>query len=379
MTQQPDNISPAKYRELVARASALDADSPFVGNAVLEEALAEKGLTRSRVAIVAARAREEAGSYVRVRGAHFTPEAALISNSLEKRLTPWAEGLREEGGFGRREAPFRDDAEAADWIEEQSARDRKRGASRRPSPADAAKEIRRLADLAGMEVKPTPRFLKYGRPKDLHTKNTSVCPGTFLDRLARETNRVSEKTAFQPDVLTAFVLTGLTPQISRVRAAEVRVLCDVPGDRIQSRWITLQFNTADVSYAELRELYKDVRRYFDATDANLLKWEEAEFLMLVDSMGGPPEGDKTRFWEEVLRRWEENPAHKYAPLGSWRAVRNKFEKLDRRKNVRELWTANPPPSPEEVRRTLETGAERFGPQAYPVDVDRYRRPGRNTI
>jgi hypothetical protein len=366
MAQQNDNIDPAKYRELVGSHSALDADSPFVGDAVLEEALAKKGLTLERVGFVAARAREKAGDYVRVRGAgesSLNPEAALISNSLKKRLTPWAEGLREEG-FGSREAPFQDEAEAADWIEEQSARDRERGAEERPSLADAMKEIRRLADLAGLEVRPKVRFLKYGRPGDKHDKNVGVEAGTFLDRLARETNRVSETTAFQADVLTAFVLTGLTPLISRVRVTEIRELCDVPGDRIQSRWITLRFNAADVSYADVRKLYKDVRKYFDATDANLLKWEEAEFLLLVDSMGGPPEGDMTRFWEEVLRRWRENSAHEYAPLNSWRAVRNKFEKLDKRKNVRVLWTANPPRSPEVERRDLEAVSQsyrRLGP------------------
>ncbi len=348
LTQQSDNISADQYVELVARASALDADSPFVSKAVLNEALEEKVLTLKRVGFVAAKAREEAGNYVRVRGAgesDLNPEAALISSSLKKRLTPWVEGLREEG-FGSREAPFQDEAEAADWIEEQSAHDREQRVKERPSPFDAMKEIRRLADLAGLEVQPKMRFLKYGRPGDEHDKSVGVEAGTFLDKLARETNRVSEETAFQADVLTAFVLTGLTPQISRVRGTEVQKLCNVPGDRIQSRWITLRFNAADVSYPEVRALYKGVRRYFGADDAKLLTWEEAEFLLLVDSMGGPPEDHKTRFWEEVLWRWKENPAHKYAPLNSWRAARNKFEKLDKRKNVRKLWTANSPQSPE---------------------------------
>lgn len=361
MTQQTDNILFAKYRELVARVSALDADSPCVWKAVTKEAFAKGGLARSRVAIVAARAREEAGDYVRDRGAEessLNPEAALISSSLKKRLTPWAEGLREEG-FDKREAPFKDEAQAADWIEQQSARDRKRGAEEYPSPADAAAEIRRLADLAGLEVEPKVRFLKYGRPGDGHVKSVGVYPGAFLDRLARETNRVSEKTAFQPEVLTAFVLTGHTPKITRVRGAEVRELCDVPGDRIQSRWITLRFNAADVSYSEVRKLYNDVRRFFDAADANLLKWEEAEFLLLVDSMGRPPKNDITPFWEEVLRRWKEKPAHEYAPLNSWRAARNKFENLDKRKNVRELWTANPPRSPEEERRDLKAVSDSY--------------------
>jgi hypothetical protein len=34
---------------------------------------------------------------------------------------------------------------------------------------------------------------------------------SFLDRLARETDRVSERTAFQPETLTGYVLTGLQP------------------------------------------------------------------------------------------------------------------------------------------------------------------------
>jgi hypothetical protein len=70
---------------------------------------------------------------------------------------------------------------------------------------------------------------------------------------------------------------------------------------------------------------------------------------LVDSMGGTPEQSKTQSWEEVQQRWEEKLASQYSPLGSWQAARNKYARLDSRKNLREWTLPNPDiPIPEEV-------------------------------
>jgi hypothetical protein len=185
-----------------------------------------------------------------------------------------------------------------------------------------------------------------------------VVPGTFLDTLAREVDRVSERTTFQSETLTGYVLTGLQPLISRVRRTKTHRVCEVPGDRILSRWMTLRFNASDIGYDEVRFLHAEIRRFFGATNAERLTWHEADFLSLVHSMGGPPEHGKTRFWEEVLRRWKEEPAAQYSKLSSWRAARNKYERLDGRTNLRNLMTPNPsPPSMsqtelEELRRSL---------------------------
>jgi hypothetical protein len=164
-----------------------------------------------------------------------------------------------------------------------------------------------------------------------------VFPGTFLELLAQETDRVAKKTAFRPEVLTGFVLTGLQPMISRVRIRKTSEGCRIPGDMIPCQSVTLEFYTADVTYDEVRTLYAEIREYFGAADKEGLSWPEFDFISLVESMGGPPEEGKVRFWEEVQRRWKEMPVSRHSPLGSWRAARNKYARLDSRKNLRE-WT-----------------------------------------
>lgn len=357
-----------EFQVAVGRASGLGADNPFVSHAVREEEVKNRGrFLQSRIGSVANRARDIGGGYVaftpngdetpgRLNDAN--PEADLISKALVKRLHGWAVDLRGGQWPGRMEAPFpEDEGAAADWIEAESSSDRERWVKGRASKASVEEQIRRLADSASLDVSTRARFLEYGRPGDDHVKHVGVFPGTFLDSLARETSRVSEKTAFQASTLTGYVLTGLQPLISRVRITKTnRLFCAVPGDRIPSRWVTLRFNTADVAYEEVRSLYAEIREFFGVTNAERLTWPEADFLSLVDSLGGPPEYRKTRFWEEVLRRWKEEPAAQYSELNSWRAARNKYERLDARTNIRELTTPNPPPPPmsraefEELRR-----------------------------
>jgi hypothetical protein len=346
-----------EFQLAVGRASGLGADNPFVSHAVREEEVRGRGqFLQSRIGPAANRAREIDGGYVVAaqNGDDETPDglkaanpgASLISKALAKRLHGWAVDLRGERWPGREGAPFsRDEGAAADWIEAESASDREQWVKGLASKADVDEKIRHLADLAGLDVSPRVRLLDYGRPGDGHVKHANVFPGTFLDRLARETKRVSERTAFQPSTLTGYVLTGLQPLISRVRITRTNRFCDVPGDRIPSRWVTLRFNTADVTFEEVRSLYGEIREFFGASNTEPLGWPEVDFVALVDEMGGPPEHQKTHFWQEVVRRWKEHPASEYSKLNSWRAARNKYERLDDRVGVRELMTPSPPPPP----------------------------------
>lgn len=360
-------IEYSEFLKLVGTVSGLGADNDFVIAAIERERIAHRGvLHRERITEVADKARLRAGDYIpsarsreddsQTRNNGPGPDAALLSKAFTKRLEPWASELRKEG-FGSTDAPFpRDLAAAADWIQQESAADRERWLQGKTSRLDAQKEIRRLADLAGLVVHTEARSLKYVRPDRDHQQTVAAFPGTFLDRLARETDRVSEKTAFQPEALTGFMLTGLQPMISRIRITKADGGCSVPGDTIPSRSVTLVFNAADVSYEEMRRLHAEVRKWFGVTDTERLGWQEFDFISLVDSMGGPPEQGKTHFWEEVLLRWEEERVSKGSrPLSSWRAARNKFERLDSRKNLRELILPNPPFTRADLMHLARTG------------------------
>jgi hypothetical protein len=342
------------FQELVGRVSGLGEDSDFVEAAVLSEAKERRGkLLPERAQAVADDAILRASSWKRVpaktlgsesRELGASPDAAFVSKALGKRLEPWAAELREEG-FGDPRAPFPEDlTAAAEWIEMQSRKDReqwlRQSESTDDAMADARRAIERLVGLTGLKVHLEQQFLEYIRPHTGYGQMVRVFPGTFLEWLAQETERVAKKTAFRPEVLTGFVLTGLQPKISRARMRKTHDSCRISGDFLPFPSVTLEFYTADISYDEVRTLYAEIREFFGATDKERLSWPELEFISLVDSMGGPPEQGKTRFWEEVQRRWKEMPASRHSPLGSWRAARNKYARLDSRKNLREWTTPN---------------------------------------
>jgi hypothetical protein len=338
------SMTPPEFRELVGAFSNLGEDNDFVRAAVEREAEERRELDQKRIQAVAEDARRRAAGWVRAlakeggetRG--LSPDAAFISMALAKRLKPWAEELREEG-FGKPCAPFpKDPMAAAEWIEMQSKKDREQSLRQGVSMPDTQEVREWLAGIpdwvARIEGK---RPLEYIRPDVEYRQRAWTYPGTFLDRLQEETDRVAEKTAFRPEVLTGFVLTGLQPMISRARIRKTHDSCRIPGDFIPCSSVTLEFYTADISYDEVRTLYAEIREFFGAADKERLSWPEFDFISLVESMGGPPEDGKVRFWEEVLRRWKEMPVSRHSPLGSWRAARNKYARLDSRKNLR-VWT-----------------------------------------
>jgi hypothetical protein len=353
-------MGPARFRQLVGEVSGLGDENHFVRSAVEWEAEEHGALRPERVQAAADRAqesargfspvpRDEAPSGLRGRGLQLNAEAALISNALAKRLEPWARSVRERC-FGCAAPPFRQWDEAVEWIESEVERNREAWVQSSASKVDAEADIRRLADLAGLEVKAEPRWLRYYKPGNEYTQLASAFPGTTIDELAQETNRVSEQTSFHPVVLTAFVLCGAAPAISRVRVTEVSKTCRVPGDRIPSRWVNVRFHAADVTDTELRGLYNDVRTFFGAKGSQRITWYEANFLSLVDDMGGPPASEKTRFWEDVLRRYKATRAATASPLNSWRAARNKYERLASRADISALTTPNLSPLPTHQER-----------------------------
>jgi hypothetical protein len=367
MTSMP----PKEFRDVVERYAGREQDDVFVRAAVEEEAEEHGALRQERVQAVANRAQEMARGVVSVpkdkddggrtgRELGLSAEAAVIGNVLAKRLEPWARELRKLC-FDSFEPPFQEWGEALKWIREEVVSDREKWRATETPGRNIEAEIQRLADLAGLEVKIEPRWLRYYEPDNEYTQLAPAFPDTDIEKLAKELNRVSRETAFHPVVLAAFVLCGSAPEISRIRITETAKTCRISGDRIPSRWVTIRFNAADVTDVELRTIYKDVRTFFGAVNKARITWSEAQFLFLVDSMGGWPSDDKTRFWEAILRQWKVHRASQYLSLNSWQAVRNKYERLTKRTSLRELVTPNPP-TPPMSKAELEKLARRYPPQ-----------------
>lgn len=366
-----EQIELAEFENLVAAASGLESDSDVVQLAVWEEFKQSGRLYRESAATVANKARAKVGKFVsapreendanagtRRREREPNAESALISTVFAKRLGPWARDLRKRC-FDVPDPPFKEWGEAVTWIRKQVEGDRRRWSEGSAAKRDIEAKIQQLADLAGLEVKAGPRWLRYYELDNEHTQLAPAFPGTVMEELARETNRVSEETAFHPVVLTAFVLCGTPPAISRIRITEVSKTCHVPGDRIQSRWVNIRFNAADITDGELRGLYNDLRESFGAKGSQRITWHEFDFLSLVDEMGGPPNRGKTRFWEEVRSRWESRDAARRSPLNSGKAARNKYHRLKDRGNIRALMKTNPGPSLSDRKKQLADAKNRF--------------------
>ena len=270
-------------------------------------------------------------------------EAHFISRELVRALAPQIASLREER-FGRSDPPFpqreasvaaRDTAigEAAAWIEAESKADLVKWRTSRVPTKDVEEKIRRLVKEAGYEgyrLSLPPDLPYFGPPKMDFEKAAPTAPSTFLAKFARRITEWSKNTGIQPSLLTMHVLTGILPLLSRVRSAENKRYFELPsGRQAHMRSVTLTFNTADVTFEELREIYNYVREYLGGKGQRAPTFEDMEFWELVESLGGPPEKGIRKFWITVRDRWNaEHPGTE--PLKSWEGFQDRYQRLSRR-------------------------------------------------
>lgn len=164
--------------------------------------------------------------------------------------------------------------------------------------------------------------------------NVYTTRGSFLYKLARDTERIAKHTGLTQDVLALYVLTGLYPVRPRVWATQVRRSVQLPGgEHISTRWETLTLFAADLTDKDFRNAYAGVRQYVGAKGTKGLELEDVEFWQLVDhKLGGPPSGHgtKTPFWKEAQHRWNSEYAAKdknYTHFTRWESVRAKYKSL----------------------------------------------------
>lgn len=98
---------------------------------------------------------------------------------------------------------------------------------------------------------------------------------------------------------------------------------------------------------------------FTSLAVELLKETAIWTSILACSNPADQAGDPRKWTRDeavmVLRRWKEEPASESSPLNSWRAARNKFERLYRRRNLHTIIQPNPPLTPAELARAIKTG------------------------
>lgn len=267
-----------------------------------------------------------------------TPGDLLMAEQMARKLEPWAKTLRRDR-FGSEDAPFTTIEMAADWIENesnaQSSKD-KRKTDTRKLEEELDRAASKFAEETGFDVNVEigPRILNYQRPDSDHALGVYATRGTFLYELARNTEHIAKKTGLTQDVLVVYVLAGLYPVRPRVWATQTMRSIKLPsGEHISTRWETLTFFAADLTYNDLRNAYADVRQYVGGKGTKGLDLEDVEFWRLVEyELGGPPNEHrkKTPFWKEAQHRWNSEYAAKnksYMHYTRWESVRRKYKSL----------------------------------------------------
>jgi hypothetical protein len=141
---------------------------------------------------------------------------------------------------------------------------------------------------------------------------------------------LAKDTDFYGFAITAWVLNGLTPVLPPV-IVEKRSLRpdDLPPEEPEFRSVLVTFNSRDLQFDELRDVYRAIRSDLGSKAARRITADERALLDLVAEMGGPPVRPTERaFWEEVLKRWR--VAYPHYLYKGWRSIQTKHARLMKR-------------------------------------------------
>jgi len=287
-----------------------------------------------------------------------TPGDFLVSDVLLAKLRPWVEDLRQEGGFDPHEPPFKTPKEASGWIKRTAEAQHTAWLAEHREAVD---ELYSLAEKLGYRVtRETPR-LRYQHYKRSRTvlplknpddtrqdeprgaQQVATVPGTFLHRLARETDQVAKRTGLRPDALVMHILIGSEPVRPRLWITEGYDDHPLPTGEVRPRrYVTVTFDTPDLTERELQTIHSEIRGYIGGKGTNAFHWGDLTFWEFMEEfiqdVGPLPEKRRGRgkYWEEARQRWNreyatKNEGHTY--YGSANGVKQRYNKLQKRLGV----------------------------------------------
>lgn len=246
-----------------------------------------------------------------------TPTDRIYGDALVRALAPTIEGLR--NNLRERESdkpgpPFPSMEDAAAWIKTRSMKDLGRWRMQSEQRNQAHAEIQRLADTHGIEITFESTLLPYQGPDDEHVKWAPAIPGTYLHRLAKETERIARRTGLPQDALVVHVLAGLKPIRSRARVTTRESHYTLPsGEQIHVNEANVAFRARDLTFEELGGIYRMVKNHVGGKGVEALDDKDEYLWTLVQDMGGPPQahGTKGPFWraaqEKINLKYPDEP------------------------------------------------------------------------
>lgn len=281
-----------------------------------------------------------------------TPAQLAAAPTVEAAIAPAVESVRHTL-FGSGAAPWSLEtySKAVEWLEA-AAEDQQHA-----EPSVDWAEVRRLEHelrkMVGAEhrvrLQRTSLMLRYAKPGG-GVRGLSVGHGSRLHPLAKLAADVRDGAGISTAQTVAHVLCGTPlrlPRVSSEQTEHMRTLSD--GTRLARSAVTVTFNTPDLSFAELRALYRELSRDWgrhppEDSDADPREGRhrftpaDAELLLAVQRAGGvPPRAYARRgFWQRLVaeldtdvkpetlaRRWRRLEVKRVAAPVTWQRPTDK--------------------------------------------------------
>ena len=266
-----------------------------------------------------------------------------MSEVLQEAIAPRLRRVRRRL-FHQVDAPFRTARDAARWIRRQAKglpqpSERDRAAAReleREIDALAAKAARLTLTEWGLRKRT--ETLSYWNPPERIPVVVSVpsgpgAPITLLGLLQTSVADMAKATGFAEADLVASVLTGTPLVLPSHRVYVGLQMYKLGGLNCVNGRARIELNVRDISYTELRETYRLIRKAWQGHRISGRSKREQRLVRVVKGKGGPPVNRpcSRAFWEGVRRIMNSNYGCSYTsfhgPLMAYRIALKKVDDL----------------------------------------------------
>lgn len=258
----------------------------------------------------------------------LTPQDIITSDFLLDKIDPWVEQVR-KNLFGSSELPFDWDG-AINWIEKEVKKPIK---NKDDIKTDKVKELREQLrkELAKRYIYLSERryLLPYIKKDSEWVQNVAaIGPRLFL--LEYETRKMEEATGFNQASLVMYVLSGITPLLSRYRiSTSFHAHTILNKEQILWKEVELKFRSRDLKFEELLGIYNQIKKSLTIKREISLKEKSVRINKLVKELGLPPRGIRgernKKYWEKTKDLWNDRyPNEQY---NDWRAIAQQYDRI----------------------------------------------------
>lgn len=232
---------------------------------------------------------------------NLSPHNLMTSEYFVEKVTPYVEQVRKKV-FGNKKPPFDSIKKAVSWIEKKA---------KEPLPLDIEKRIERLHNKLQeaydqLTKNPVPwtissHYETLDYPGDGYVKRVPAIHPE-LHRIKEATDIIEKATGFERYSVTLFILTGISPILPRIKTYWNNVMQKLPTGEVLNRFnITLEINSKDLRFEDLREAYNSLRNHLRVVKKKPLNRNHERLFQRVKELGGSPKKGSTAFWKKIAK------------------------------------------------------------------------------